>query len=36
MLARVTAEGRLLGLDVIDWSMLVAGSALAGLFTLLI
>jgi len=35
MIARVLAEGRILGLDPTDWSMLLAGCALAGLLTLL-
>jgi hypothetical protein len=35
MLAYVINEGRLLGLGPIEWSMLVAGSTLGGLFTLI-
>ena len=35
MFARRTAEGRLLGFDAGDWSLLLAGFLLAGLLTLL-
>jgi hypothetical protein len=34
MFAYVISEGRLLGLGAIEWSMLLAGSALGGFFTL--
>jgi hypothetical protein len=36
MIARMTAEGRVLGFDAGDWMMLIGGSALAGLITLLV
>jgi hypothetical protein len=36
VMVRVANNGRLLGLDLGDWSMLLAGSALAGLFALLL
>jgi hypothetical protein len=36
MFARMTAEGRLLGFDTGDWTMLLAGLTLAGLLTLLV
>ena len=36
MIARMTAEGRVLGFDAGDWLMLLGGSALAGLLTLLV
>jgi len=36
MLVRVTADGRLLGLDTGDWSTLIAGFTLAGLLALFI
>jgi hypothetical protein len=35
MLARMTVEGRLLGFDAGDWSLLLGGFLLAGLLTLL-
>ena len=35
MLLRVAAGGRFFELDPVDWSMLIVGSALAGLVTLL-
>ena len=35
MFARVTAEGRFLGFDAGDWSLLVGGFLLASLLTLL-
>jgi hypothetical protein len=35
MIARVTADGRLLGLDPTDWFVLLSGSALAGLVALI-
>jgi hypothetical protein len=35
MFARMMAEGRLLGFDVGDWSLLFAGFLLAGLLMLL-
>jgi hypothetical protein len=34
MMVRVTNGGRLLGLDLGDWSMLLSGSVLATLFSL--
>jgi hypothetical protein len=34
MKARITNEGRILGLDLADWSMLVVGFALAGFIAL--
>ena len=36
MFVRMTANGRLLGLDVGDWSMLLCGLILAGLLTALL
>jgi hypothetical protein len=33
---RLTADGRLLGFDTGDWSMLVGGFVLAGLLALLV
>jgi hypothetical protein len=36
MIARVAAEGRVLGLDLVEWSMLLTGSALMGVATLLL
>jgi hypothetical protein len=36
MFARSTAQGRLLGFDVGDWSLLLGGFLLAGLLTLLV
>jgi hypothetical protein len=36
MFAHSTAEGRLLGFDVGDWSLLLGGFLLAGLLTLLV
>ena len=36
MLARKTTVGRLLGLDVLDWSMLLLGLALACVLVVLI
>jgi hypothetical protein len=36
MKARITDEGRFLGLDFADWSMLVVGFALAGFLSLYI
>jgi hypothetical protein len=36
MFARVVAKRRLLGFDAGDWSLLVAGLALAGLVAMLI
>jgi hypothetical protein len=33
---RFTAEGRLLGFDIGDWSMLLGGFFLAGLLTLMV
>jgi hypothetical protein len=36
MIGRMTAEGRVLGFDAGDWLMLLGGSALAGLLTLLV
>lgn len=35
MLASLTAEGRLFGFDPTEWAMLLGGSALVGLVTLL-
>jgi hypothetical protein len=35
MLAYLTAEGRILGLDGGDWALLIGGSALLGLLSLL-
>jgi len=35
MLAYLTAEGRILGLDAGDWALLLGGSALLGLLSLL-
>jgi hypothetical protein len=35
MLASLTAEGRLFGFDATEWAMLLGGSALVGLVTLL-
>jgi hypothetical protein len=36
MKARITDDGRFLGLDLADWSMLVVGFTLAGLLSLYI
>ena len=36
MIARMTADGRVLGFDAGDWLMLIGGSALAGLLTFLV
>ena len=36
MIARVAAEGRVLGLDLVEWSMLLTGAALMGVATLLL
>jgi hypothetical protein len=36
MFARMTADGRLLGFDSLDWSMLLGGLALAGLLVFLL
>jgi len=35
-MSRVVVDGRLLGFDSGDWSMLLAGFTLAGLLTLLV
>jgi hypothetical protein len=35
MLASLTADGRLFGFDPTEWAMLLGGSALVGLVTLL-
>jgi hypothetical protein len=36
MIARMTAEGRVLGFNAGDWLLLIGGSALAGLLTFLV
>jgi hypothetical protein len=36
MIARMTAEGRILGFNAGDWLLLLGGSALAGLLTFLV
>ena len=36
MFTRMTAEGRLLGFDIGDWTMLLGGLTLAGLVALLV
>jgi hypothetical protein len=36
MKARITDDGRFLGLDLADWSMLLVGFALAGFLSLYI
>jgi hypothetical protein len=36
MFGRITAEGRFLGFDSGDWTMLFGGLTLAGLLTLLV
>jgi hypothetical protein len=36
MIIHITTDGRLLGFDIGDWSMLLGGFVLAGLLTLLV
>jgi hypothetical protein len=36
MIARITADGRLLGFNIGDWSMLFGGCMLAGLLAFLL
>ena len=36
MIARMAAEGRILGFNAGDWLLLLGGSALAGLLTFLV
>jgi hypothetical protein len=36
MVSRAPTEGRVLGLDAVDWMLLLAGAALAGFVALLL